>query len=292
MLPLVLLSVVSALSAPIADLVEEPAAVDVAGSGVATSTTVEAAGLAASTDDLGLLLTAALPGPGFSLDLDTRLDATLDGVLDLAPTQTESEGPAIPVRMPSPREVAVPSGLAILGAAAYAVARWRLIGPWFLLPLYSRLANGDLLKNEVRAKLHDVLTEHPGLSLQELCEASGAGWGTTVYHLQRLEQAGMITSKRQGHHRRFYVQGEVDRRDMAALGMLRNETPAKIARYLLEDPGCNQKDVCEALGISPSLAHKHLKRLEAENLVTTEREWRSVHYTPDPKLKELLAQAA
>lgn len=241
-------------------------------------------------NDLAAFLSTSLPGPGFSSDLPGALE---DPSSVLEPGQGASdEGRAIPFPLPEPTEAAVPAGLAVLGAVAYAVARWRLIGPWFLLPLYSRLARGDMLDNEVRAKLHELVSENPGLALQELCKLSGAGWGTTVYHLQRLEQAGLVTSKKQGHHRRFYTVGEVDRRDVDALGILRNETPQAIARYLLESPGCNQKDVCEALGISPSLAHKHLKRLEAQNLVSTERQWRSVHYTPDPKLSELLAQTA
>ncbi len=242
-----------------------------------------------STDDLHVFVSTSLPGPGFSKPLDA-VQAGLEapGIGD-GEKETSS---AIPFPMPEPREAAIPAGLAVLGAAALAAARWRYLGPWLLAPLYSRIKRDDLLENEVRAKLHELITEEPGLSLQELCEGCGAGWGNTVYHLQRLEQAGFVKSKKQGHHRRFYKVGEVDQRDVEALGMLRNETPQKIAQFVVERPGCIQKDVCEALDISPSLAHKYLKRLEEQQLVSAEREWRSKHYTPDERLSQLVQQAA
>ncbi|MDX1612182.1 MAG: winged helix-turn-helix transcriptional regulator, partial [Candidatus Thermoplasmatota archaeon] len=202
-------------------------------------------------------------------------------------------GPAVPVAMPEPAEAAASAaGFAAVGALAYAAFRWRYLGPWFLLPMYSRLSRSELLENEIRQRLMEQIEDQPGMALQELAEVSGAGWGTTVYHLQRLEQAGFINSRKQGHHRRFYKVGELDRADVEAVGMLRNDTPQKIARYLLKDPGCNQKAICEALDISPSLAHKYLKRMEEQALVTSEREWRSKHYTPDDRLATLVEQAA
>ncbi len=119
-----------------------------------------------------------------------------------------------------------------------------------------------------------------------------AGWGNTVYHLQRLEQAGFVKSEKQGHHRRFYKNGDVGPDDIEALGMLRNETPQKIARYIVQRPGSMQKDVCEELDISPSLAHKWISRMEEQNLVEAKREWRSKHYTPDERLETLVQKAA
>lgn len=244
-------------------------------------------------DDLGLYMQASLPGPGFSHSLSGSSPQT-----DLAdPSVGEDKeeqgwGPAVPVRMPEPAEVGAAVGLATVGAAAYAAFRWRYLGLGFVMPLYSRLTQDDLLENDTRSHLLDLISEEPGLSMQQLADQTDAGWGTTVYHLQRLEQAGFIKSRKQGHHRRFYTVGEVGQEEVEALGMLRNDTPRKIARYLVQDPGCNQKAICEALDISPSLAHKYLKRMEEQQLLTSEREWRSKHYTPDDRLASLIEQAA
>lgn len=207
-------------------------------------------------------------------------------VQDDEETAGAGASPVQPVELPEPSEAAMAAGVATAGLAAYAALRWRyLLG---LVPMYSRLSKADLLDNEVRAELVELVEENPGLSQGELCEAVDAGWGNTTYHLQRLEQAGFLRSEKQGHHRRFYRAGEVESEQIEALGVLKNENANKIARYLVEEPGCNQKQVCEALDISPSLAHKWISRLEDNDLVTSEREWRSKHYEPCEQLPELV----
>jgi DNA-binding transcriptional ArsR family regulator len=204
----------------------------------------------------------------------------------------EEQAEAEPATMPSPEETATPAGLAVLGATAYAAFRWRYLLTGVFAPLYSRLSRDELLENETRRALHDLIEDEPGLSTQELCDRVDAGWGNTVYHLQRLEQAGFVTSEKQGHHRRFYKNGEVGSDDSEALGVLKNDNANKIARYLVAEPGANQTDVCEALDISPSLAHKWISRLEEQDLVDSEREWRSKHYEPDDRLEQLVERAA
>lgn len=241
-----------------------------------------------STDDRGVFIREQLPGPGFAEDPDPDLA----GASPLHDEPEESQAQAQPAPLPSPEEAATPVGLAVLGAAAAAALRWRYLLSGLFAPLYSRLSRDELLENETRQQLHELITEEPGLSTQELCDRIDAGWGNTVYHLQRLEQAGFVTSEKQGHHRRFYKNGDVEPDDIEALGVLKNDNASKIARYLVDEPGSNQKEVCEALDISPSLAHKWISRLEEQDLVDSEREWRSKHYQPDDRLEQLVEQAA
>lgn len=289
--PLIILAIGPMLAVPgLADpgLTVDASSVDQTGLVEANATASARAGgleLDVSTSDTELFLHARLPGPGFTRPLD-GVDAGASSTLTDKPSQSESSG-ASPVPLPQPEEAAVPAGLAVLGAAAYAAFRFRYLIPG-LMPLYSRIAKDDLLDNETRAKLVELVEQTPGLSQKELCEGVGAGWGNTVYHLQRLEQAGFLRSEKQGHHRRFYRTGEMPSEDIEALGVLKNDNANQIARYLLEQPGCKQKDVCEALDISPSLAHKWIKRLEDNDLVQSEREWRSKHYTPEKRLDRLV----
>jgi DNA-binding MarR family transcriptional regulator len=218
-------------------------------------------------------------------------DPDLDGG-DEGSDEEEDQAEPEPTPLPEPEETAAPAGLAVLGAAAYAAFRWRYLLGGLFAPLYSRLSRDELLENETRCQLHDLIEDEPGLSTQELCDRVDAGWGNTVYHLQRLEQAGFVTSEKKGHHRRFYKNGDVGLDDIEALGVLKNDNANKIARYLVDEPGAKQKDVCEALDISPSLAHKWISRMEEQDLVDSEREWRSKHYEPDDRLERLVQQAA
>lgn len=306
MKPLLLFALAPALLAPIADAEPSLTTFEVPETGTPLDQAlgeshVNATVRAQSTDvavevdpdDLGLYMGASLPGPGFSHPLtDGPPTSDLADPIGQGDTERQGWGPAVPIPTPEPAEVGAAVGLATAGAVAYAALRWRYLGLGFVMPLYSRLSRSELLENETRSQLLEIITGEPGLSLQELAGKTDAGWGTTVYHLQRLEQAGFIKSRKQGHHRRFYTVGEVGQDEVEALGMLRNDTPRKIAQYLVQDPGCNQKAICEALDISPSLAHKYLKRMEEQELLTSQREWRSKHYTPDKRLATLVEQAA
>lgn len=265
----------------------------------ATDETSLHAGAATSTvpdqTTISLLAGASLPNtnpplsPG--IDPDASEETTVEHDAPLSDEDEASqEASATPVPLPEPKDAIIPAGLAVLGATAYAAIRWRYLIPG-LIPLYTRIRDDKLLENETRKRLVDIIEEDPGLSQQELCDAVDAGWGNTTYHLQRLEQAGFVRSKKQGHHRRFYRQGTVENQDIDALGVLKNDNAHKIARYLIQDPGAKQKDVCEALDISPSLAHKWIKRLEENELLESKREWRSKHYTPRERLEHLVEAA-
>jgi len=256
---------------------------------VTTNATVEAdtggVDLDVTPESTGVFVQTRLPGPSVTL---ATAPAEESEPLVGDPSSSSSQAEANPVALPSPKQTAVPAGLAVLGAAAYAAFRWRYLLGSILAPMYTRLSKSDLLDNETRNALHELIEDNPGLSTQELCDRVDAGWGNTVYHLQRLQQAGFVTSEKQGHHRRFYKNGEVESEEIEALGVLKNDNANKIARYLVQDPGANQTEVCEALDISPSLAHKWISRLEENDLVESEQEWRSKHYTPDDRLEHLV----
>ncbi|MGQ0535214.1 MAG: winged helix-turn-helix transcriptional regulator [Methanobacteriota archaeon] len=188
----------------------------------------------------------------------------------------------------SAADVAIPVAAA---AAAVLVAsepfRWGLLT--FFAPLYSRIRRDDLLANGGRAKVFGAVQSDPGVALQDVVQRTGLGWGTVVYHLDRLEKERMVVSRRHGMHRRFFVNGS-NTGEHEAISVLHHDTSRNIASFLLTKPGAAQKDVCAALGLAPSLAHKYLERLSAASLVSKEREWRTVRYFPSDKLGGLLGK--
>lgn len=195
---------------------------------------------------------------------------------------------------PSPQaEAAAVGALAAAGALALKLEPVRRGLFLLALPLYSRLRRSELLENGVRERIYRAVEAHPGLSIIQACRAATVGWGTAVYHLQRLERDKLIVSRRDGQYRRFYVNGQVPepRHEDPALRALQHPLALGIARFVLASPGAAQKDVCAALGISPPLASKWLGRLLAAGLLTSERSWRHVHYAPTPGLAAAIEAA-
>lgn len=174
--------------------------------------------------------------------------------------------------------VAVVAGGAILAQAGLLAHVLRTVG--FGAPLYSRISRSELLENETRADLYETVRANPGLSMQELAEEAKVGWGTVVYHLERLEKNDFVVSRKEGKSRRFFPQGSHDEVDRERLSLLQRDTPRGLLEHLCQHPGTNQKELADALGVAPSTVHKYVKRLQEVDLVVDQRAGREVHYYP------------
>lgn len=183
-----------------------------------------------------------------------------------------------------PFDPMVPAEVAATAAGGAALL---LVG----LGLYSRLARGQLLDHERRDAVYKLVQGGPGISLTDIAQRTGLGWGATVYHLERLEKGGFLSSEKSGAKRCFFPVGAVARDARAPLATLREEQLRVVATYVHERPGTTQGEMADALGISASAASKQVTKLESAGLVLREREWKTVRLLPGPKLAELLQPA-
>jgi DNA-binding MarR family transcriptional regulator len=224
------------------------------------------------------------------------IDATADVAFDLEPTAAPLAGDDSATRAERLAEAVVPElveaappALAAAGMLALfqALGGCRLLGVG-AIALYSRLTKSDLLDNSHRDAVYKLIQQTPGIGMTELAQASGVGWGTAVYHLDRLERAGFVTSERAGLHRCYFPVGAVARDARKGIGALKADTTRSIAEFLVARPGATQTELCEALGMSASAASKQVTKLEAAGLVRREREWKSVRLVPQEVLAPLV----
>ncbi len=237
----------------------------------------EATGEQVTIEDLEATVTAAELTGGSSDD--SQATGTFDLQQGIAAPDTQDPDPEDEV---SATVVAGASAavVALMGAVAYYWPRLSWGATVLGLPMYSRIERSELLDNDTREQLYEAVKDEPGIHAHALSEAVEIGWGTTVYHLRRLEKNGMVTSEKRGRYRRFFPAAGYVARTREILSVLQNETTNDIARTILKEPGLNQKAICEKLDISPSLANWHIKRLVEADLVEKERRGRTVHYTP------------
>lgn len=169
--------------------------------------------------------------------------------------------------------LALGAGLAALFWPALKVA---------LAPLYSRISKDAVLLHGSRENIYRLVKENPGIHAHEVAERLDLAWGTAIHHLKLLEQNGLLTSYRDGRYKRFFLVGDQRLAQKEAVALLRNDTARRIVEAVVGRPGLIQKDVCEALGVSSSLATWHLQRLAEAGLVLAHRRGRVVHYEPGP----------
>jgi DNA-binding transcriptional ArsR family regulator len=219
--------------------------------------------------------------------MTTRIGDEVSGVI------VGGKAPGLRWTLDVPVTLGFAAGLAALGAAAWAWPALKFKGTqWLLFPLYARLKKEDLLENPLRDDILDVVQRSPGISASELGRRLECGWGTLVYHLTVLERMQLISSAREGRHKRFFVQGRINYSDKAAVGLLANASARTLLDAIRDRPGLIQRDLGRLLGLSPGTVAWHVDRLEEAGLILKEEDGRVVRYYPSAKLLELTRQLA
>jgi DNA-binding MarR family transcriptional regulator len=172
---------------------------------------------------------------------------------------------------------------ASLLATALALAAW-LAKP--TLGLFSRIEDGELAQHPLRRQALDYITANPGATLQDVRRSLGCAWGTAVYHLGRLERAGLVAVRHREGRRGHWPLGLAPAHDALA------PTGESLARLVRERPGLPQNELARLAGIGPPAACKQLRRLESAGFVQAQRSGRARLYLPTASLDTVLAKAA
>lgn len=127
---------------------------------------------------------------------------------------------------------------------------------------------------ETRKAIQRLVEEFPGLHLRELARRADLDVRVATYHLDRLEKAGWVTILHVGKFKRYFPRrgphaGEVvDRQDKHMLSLLRNPWRLTLVAFLVTSGPSRLKTISEAVGLSPSKASFHLRKLEGAGLVS------------------------
>lgn len=259
--------------------------VDAPGADVASLAQAADGAPPASLDDVIALSSVGLDAEAqmqIEASSTTRAPGATDGITAVAEALANAVGPEVAASAPP-----VLAGAGFL-ALLQAFGVWRIMGLG-AFAMYSRLSRSELLDNEHRDKVYQLIRATPGLGVSEIAERTGFGWGTTVYHLDRLERAKFVTSERSGLHRCYYPVGEVAKDDRKVIGALKSDTTRSIAELLVARPGVTQSELCDALGMSASAASKQITKLEKSGLVRREREWKTARLYAQGPLNDAMA---
>ncbi len=171
-------------------------------------------------------------------------------------------------RMLTGTEVAVAgAGAALVGLLYffYPLLKTGLVG------LFSRIQTSELLDNPQRRRLMGLVEAQPGIHHQELVRALDIGKGAVDHHLRKLHEGGLLTvHKATGYT--CYFPKKTDRRVLAAAPVLKSAAAQRIVEHVRKQPGALAVDVRNAVGISPSTMHYHMKRLSDAGVLDVVKE--------------------
>lgn len=159
-----------------------------------------------------------------------------------------------------------------------------------LLMFFARVDDADpqaLLAQPVRKRILDLIRRRPGIHASALCRESGEAWGTVQYHLALLDKGDLVTAVSAGRERRFFA-GGVDPEKARMVGVLNQGRRQEIARFIQENPGSRQVDVCTAVSVSRKTFRASIAPLVDAGLVSERKGLQTNRYFADEELRSLL----
>lgn len=129
---------------------------------------------------------------------------------------------------------------------------------------------------DVRRRILNLVEEYPGLHLREIQRRAGCSAMLAEYHLNILEELGLVTSSTRGRYRDFFpARHEVmplDRCLKTWLGLLRRPPILGITLLLLEKRSLRPVEVAEEMRLPSSTAAYQIKTMHDTGLTVQEQE--------------------
>ncbi len=138
----------------------------------------------------------------------------------------------------------------------------------------------NILENDARRSIFEYISVHPGVHLRAAATALELSTTNVLWHLRKLEQANLVTSKKFEGYKVFYpVEGGVETKRIAlASSVLRNPNAAGILEYVAAHPSAHQREIARALGVNHGTIRWHLRKLEDAELVSPLKKEHTTHY--------------
>ncbi len=278
-----------------------------AGAGISTALVTALVGLGIAAGWLGGALTAAFAW--FGSGIGNLSVAGFNGIGFAFGAYFDLVGSLRPEAMSTVAFATVTSAGAAGSAGAGGWAGFQALRKWGLLASgagaagvggFTRISNDDLLEHPMRAQIFGVIQQHPGIHASHLAREMDVGWGTITHHLDKLQKARIVTTRKVNNQKCFFeMGGNISRQDMEIASALKGDTASNIASFVQVNPMTSQKNLAEALGISPALASFHVKKLAnlgvlekvrhgKETLLTTSDGLRRVMMSGDPVIAQQL----
>lgn len=123
----------------------------------------------------------------------------------------------------------------------------------------------------LRKRLVRLVEEFPGLHLREIARQAEMSEALALYHLDQLEDAGVVESRTEEQFRRFFPSAGpgIEEADRDLMALLRQRVPLQVALLLLDKGEATHGDITKELDLAKSTVSYHLDKLNKAEFVTT-----------------------
>lgn len=160
---------------------------------------------------------------------------------------------------------------------------WSLSLVKFLPLLLGKIKLGG--GGENRETIISFISANPGCTESEILKSLGMKRGTFRYHVDKLKQANMLVSPRNGRLTRYFHRDFSTDQGDGYFDSIKNDTRKNVLETILEVPGVTGKDLSAKLGVDKSTIHWHVNKLDEENFIRSERHGKFKRYYPQSRLQ-------
>ncbi len=116
-------------------------------------------------------------------------------------------------------------------------------------------------------KIVQIIEKNPGIRFREIMDSIGLKNGVLTHYLRKLENKGMIFIERTPRVARFYPL-DVTEEEQKIVKRLRQETPKRIIKALVENERLSFKEVTECVSKSPATTSFYMSQLVEDEIVS------------------------
>lgn len=137
---------------------------------------------------------------------------------------------------------------------------------------------GSDLELASRRAIYQYIADNPGVNFRALLDALEYAQGTLQYQLRWLADEGLVEVSDDDKYTRYYPAAEFDEEDRVVMNALRRTYSRRILAHLLTDGPLSTTELSDRIDKAQSTVSWHLSNLAEVDLVTKERDGRSVKY--------------
>ena len=144
-----------------------------------------------------------------------------------------------------------------------------------------RLSLEEVLENENRNKIIDIVLKEPGVHFNELLRRTDMAAGNLVWHLDILETYKVIGKKRIGKFIAYFPYYQKNPISNIDLKLSKSKLTLEILEMIEENPGIWNNMIKKKFKVDHKTIHYHVKKLKELNLIKQEKDGRKNKIYPN-----------
>ncbi|MBA7517162.1 hypothetical protein ES705_09215 [subsurface metagenome] len=144
-----------------------------------------------------------------------------------------------------------------------------------------RLSLDEVLENENRNKIIDLILNEPGIHFNELLRKTGLAAGNLVWHLDILQTYKIIGKKRVGNFIAYFPYYQKNPISNVDLKLQKSKLTLKILEMIEQEPGIWNNLITKKFKVDHKTIHYHLNKLNELGLIKLEKEGRKNKIFPN-----------